>query len=66
MFALTTSPSSTLLTAGQVAAILKLHVRTIRGYVRSGTLKATRVGKQVPGSRAERPRNIHGTAGRKP
>ena len=39
-----TSPS--LLSVEQVAEILKLHVRTIRNYVRSGTLKATRIGKQ--------------------
>ena len=35
-----------LLSVEQVAEILKLHVRTIRNYVRSGTLKATRIGKQ--------------------
>jgi excisionase family DNA binding protein len=35
-----------LLSVEQVAEILKLHVRTIRNYVRSGVLKATRVGKQ--------------------
>src|SRR5258708_39984336 len=39
-----TSPS--LLSVEQVAEILKLHVRTIRNYVRSGALKATRIGKQ--------------------
>jgi excisionase family DNA binding protein len=36
----------TLLSVEQVAAILGLHVRTIRGYVRRGALKATRIGKQ--------------------
>ena len=35
-----------MLSVEQVAEILKLHVRTIRNYVRSGTLKATRIGKQ--------------------
>jgi excisionase family DNA binding protein len=30
----------------QVALQLGLHVRTIRGYVRSGRLKAVRIGKQ--------------------
>jgi excisionase family DNA binding protein len=30
----------------QVAERLGLHVRTVRGYVRSGRLKAVRIGKQ--------------------
>ncbi|MFI0357420.1 helix-turn-helix domain-containing protein [Actinomadura sp. 9N407] len=30
----------------QVAELLGLHVRTVRGYVRDGRLKATRVGRQ--------------------
>jgi excisionase family DNA binding protein len=30
----------------QVAALLGLHVKTVRNYVRDGRLKATRVGKQ--------------------
>jgi excisionase family DNA binding protein len=30
----------------QVADLLGLHVRTVRGYVRDGRLKATRVGRQ--------------------
>jgi len=30
----------------QVADLLDLHVRTVRGYVREGRLKATRIGKQ--------------------
>ncbi len=38
--------STSLLSVEQVADILKLHVRTIRNYVRSGALKATRIGKQ--------------------
>jgi excisionase family DNA binding protein len=32
--------------AEQVAELLGLHVRTVRGYVRDGRLKATRIGKQ--------------------
>ncbi|WP_083869429.1 helix-turn-helix domain-containing protein [Nocardia niigatensis] len=32
--------------AEQVAAILGLHVRTVRGYVRDGRLPAVRMGKQ--------------------
>jgi excisionase family DNA binding protein len=38
--------SDTLLSVEQVAEILKLHVRTVRGYVRDGRLRATRIGKQ--------------------
>ncbi|QWF79543.1 helix-turn-helix domain-containing protein [Amycolatopsis sp. CA-230715] len=30
----------------QVAGLLGLHVRTVRGYVRDGKLPATRIGKQ--------------------
>ena len=30
----------------QVADLLGLHVKTVRGYVREGRLKATRIGKQ--------------------
>jgi len=30
----------------QVADLLNLHVRTVRGYVREGKLKAVRIGKQ--------------------
>jgi len=30
----------------QVAAVLGLHVRTVRNYVRAGRLKAVRIGKQ--------------------
>jgi excisionase family DNA binding protein len=44
-----TSPSAhlpSLLSVEQVAAILKLNVRTVRSYVRKGSLKATRIGKQ--------------------
>jgi excisionase family DNA binding protein len=40
------SLTATLLSVEQVAEILKLHVRTVRNYVRDGRLKATRIGKQ--------------------
>jgi excisionase family DNA binding protein len=33
-------------TVDQVAGILGLHVKTVRGYVRDGRLKAVRIGKQ--------------------
>src|ERR1041384_989486 len=36
----------TLYSVDQVAARLGLHVRTVRNYVRSGRLKAVRIGKQ--------------------
>ena len=35
-----------LYTVDQVADLLNLHVRTVRGYVREGKLKAVRIGKQ--------------------
>lgn len=38
--------AATLLSVDEVAEILKLHVRTVRHYVRDGRLKATRIGKQ--------------------
>jgi len=41
-----TTLNATLLSVEQVAAILTLNVRTVRNYVRSGALKATRIGKQ--------------------
>ncbi|WP_243710332.1 helix-turn-helix domain-containing protein [Micromonospora sp. KC213] len=37
----------------QVAERLGLHVRTVRGYIRSGRLKATRIGKQYRIARAD-------------
>jgi excisionase family DNA binding protein len=40
------TPTPALLSVEQVAAILTLNVRTVRNYVRSGSLKATRIGKQ--------------------
>jgi excisionase family DNA binding protein len=39
-------PTPALLSVEQVAEILTLNVRTVRNYVRSGSLKATRIGKQ--------------------
>lgn len=38
--------SDALYSVEQVAALLGLHVRTVRGYVREGRLKAVRIGKQ--------------------
>ncbi|MET1074419.1 MAG: helix-turn-helix domain-containing protein [Umezawaea sp.] len=38
--------SGELLSVEQVADQLGLHVRTVRGYVRDGRLKAVRIGKQ--------------------
>ena len=38
--------SQELFSVDQVARLLKLHVRTVRGYVRDGRLKAVRIGKQ--------------------
>jgi excisionase family DNA binding protein len=40
------SLTASLLSVEQVAEILKLHVRTVRNYVRDGRLRATRMGKQ--------------------
>ena len=37
----------------RVAELLKLHVRTVRAYVRSGKLKAKRIGKQYRITRAD-------------
>lgn len=37
----------------QVANRLGLHVRTVRGYIRSGRLKAVRIGKQYRIARAD-------------
>jgi excisionase family DNA binding protein len=39
-------PAHSLLSIEQVAQILNLHVRTVRNYVRKGSLQATRIGKQ--------------------
>ncbi|MFE9206717.1 helix-turn-helix domain-containing protein [Micromonospora sp. NPDC007230] len=37
----------------QVAELLGLHVRTVRGYIRAGRLRAARIGKQYRISRAD-------------
>ncbi|MBO4210429.1 helix-turn-helix domain-containing protein [Micromonospora echinofusca] len=37
----------------QVADLLDLHVRTVRGYIRSGRLRATRIGKQYRITRSD-------------
>lgn len=37
----------------QVADLLGLHVKTVRGYVRDGRLKAVRIGKQYRIARAD-------------
>jgi excisionase family DNA binding protein len=42
-----------LYTAEQVAELLDLHVRTVRKYVRDGSLKAVRIGKQYRISRQD-------------
>jgi excisionase family DNA binding protein len=46
MNAESTSMSQELYSVEQVAALLGLHVKTVRAYVRDGRLKATRIGKQ--------------------
>lgn len=38
--------TSTLYSADEVATLLRLHVRTVRNYVRDGRLRAVRIGKQ--------------------
>jgi excisionase family DNA binding protein len=42
-----------LLSVFDIASRLKLHVKTVRGYVRDGRLKAVRIGKQYRISRAD-------------
>jgi excisionase family DNA binding protein len=42
-----------LLSVFQVAERLKLHVKTVRNFVRDGKLKATRIGKQYRIARAD-------------
>ncbi|TDC25441.1 DNA-binding protein [Micromonospora sp. 15K316] len=37
----------------QVAELLGLHVRTVRGYIRTGRLRAARIGKQYRIARAD-------------
>jgi excisionase family DNA binding protein len=41
------------LSVEQVAERLGLHVRTVRGYIRDGRLKAVRIGKQYRVARAD-------------
>ena len=58
----------------QVAALLGLHVRTVRNYVRDGRLKGVRIGKQyriaredletLTGHRTTTPANSSGTRSR--
>jgi excisionase family DNA binding protein len=45
--------ASHLHTVEQVAELLNLHVKTVRRYVRTGRLKAKRIGKQYRISRAD-------------
>lgn len=44
---------SDLYTVEQVSDLLHLHVKTVRGYVRDGRLKATRIGKSYRIARAD-------------
>jgi excisionase family DNA binding protein len=44
---------SDLVTVSQVADLLGLHIKTVRGYVRDGRLKATRIGKSYRIARAD-------------
>ncbi|MDW5324939.1 helix-turn-helix domain-containing protein [Plantactinospora sp. KLBMP9567] len=45
--------SNEMLSVEQVADRLGLHVRTVRGYIRSGRLRAVRIGKQYRIARAD-------------
>ncbi|MGC4892817.1 helix-turn-helix domain-containing protein [Micromonospora sp. DT31] len=45
--------SNDLYSVEQVASLLGLHVRTVRGYIRSGRLRAVRIGKQYRIARAD-------------
>ncbi|SCF11603.1 DNA binding domain-containing protein, excisionase family [Micromonospora viridifaciens] len=45
--------SSDLYSVEQVAELLGLHVRTVRGYIRAGRLRAVRIGKQYRIARAD-------------
>jgi excisionase family DNA binding protein len=44
---------SELYTVDQAADLLRLHVKTVRSYVRDGRLKATRIGKSYRIARAD-------------
>lgn len=48
----------------QVADLLDLHVKTVRGYVRAGKLKAVRIGKQYRIARSDLEEFTGGTAPR--
>ena len=39
-------PESTVLTVGETAAYLKVHYKTVYALIRSGRLKAAKVGRQ--------------------
>ncbi|MFJ8579746.1 helix-turn-helix domain-containing protein [Micromonospora sp. NPDC093277] len=45
--------SDDLYSVEQVADLLGLHVRTVRGYIRAGRLRAVRIGKQYRIARAD-------------
>jgi excisionase family DNA binding protein len=45
--------AKSMFSAEEVADILGLHVRTVRGYVRDGRLPATRIGKQYRIARSD-------------
>ncbi|MEU2616241.1 helix-turn-helix domain-containing protein [Micromonospora sp. NPDC007271] len=45
--------SNDLYSVEQVADLLGLHVRTVRGYIRAGRLRAVRIGKQYRIARAD-------------
>ncbi|MFG1759627.1 helix-turn-helix domain-containing protein [Micromonospora echinofusca] len=45
--------SEEMLSVEQVAERLGLHVRTVRGYIRAGRLRAVRIGKQYRIARAD-------------
>ncbi|MEU8263909.1 helix-turn-helix domain-containing protein [Micromonospora sp. NPDC048999] len=45
--------SNDLYSVEQVAELLGLHVRTVRGYIRAGRLRAVRIGKQYRIARAD-------------
>jgi excisionase family DNA binding protein len=49
----TTPMAQDLYSVEEVAALLGLHVRTVRGYVRDGRLRAVRIGKQYRIARAD-------------
>src|ERR1700722_18642741 len=45
--------AKSMFSAEEVADVLGLHVRTVRGYVRDGRLPATRIGKQYRIARSD-------------